>query len=257
MRPEYKKEYIDLWKSCKVNDSSKSNIVKWVDKILENKRVYTLIGMALDLPWYLVACIHSLESSLSFKTHLHNGDPLSSRTTHVPAGRPKGGNPPYSWEFSAADALSEKINGAWVDDLNGIKNESIESILFALESYNGFGYKKYHPEVKSPYLWSKTNQYTKGKYVEDGKFDSNAVSSQIGAAAILKVLEENGEIKLSNIASSSEIISPVVNSKSDIKTILKLQIFMNSFDGNKMSEDGKAGPKTKERFKEIFGHDLI
>ena len=35
------------------------------------------------------------------------------------------------------------------------------------------------------YLWSKTNHYSKGKYVYDGVYDPNAVSSQVGAMATL------------------------------------------------------------------------
>jgi hypothetical protein len=61
-------------------------------------------------------------------------------------------------------------------------------ILFKLEGFNGFGYRTKHPDVLTPYLWSFTNHYTKGKFTSDGKFDPNAVSKQCGAAAILKAL---------------------------------------------------------------------
>ena len=40
--------------------------------------------------------------------------------------------------------------------------------------------------VPSPYLWSGTNVYTRGKFVRDGVYDPNAVSAQIGAVALLK-----------------------------------------------------------------------
>ena len=58
------------------------------------------------MPWYVVGLIHTMESSGNFAAHLHNGDPLSARTTHVPAGRPKAGAPPFTWEESATDALT-------------------------------------------------------------------------------------------------------------------------------------------------------
>ena len=73
---------------------------------------------------------------------------------------------------------------------------SIERISFELERYNGFGYRRNHPTVKSPYLWSCTNHYTSGKYVGDGKFSMTAVSAQVGAMAVLKQLVADGVVKI-------------------------------------------------------------
>ena len=42
---------------------------------------------------------------MRFDQHLHNGDPLSGRTTHVPPGRPRPASPPFTWEQSAHDAI--------------------------------------------------------------------------------------------------------------------------------------------------------
>jgi lysozyme family protein len=53
-----------------------------------------------------------------------------------------------------------------------------------------------HPEVLTPYLWSFTNHYTKGKFVADGKFDANAVSKQCGAAAILKLMLTSKDLEI-------------------------------------------------------------
>ena len=86
-----------------------------------------------------------MESSLNFKRHLHNGDPLTARTVHVPSGRPRQGDPPFTWEQSAADALTLRNLGPRTD-------WSLSGTLYALEGYNGWGYRRYHPEVFSPYL---------------------------------------------------------------------------------------------------------
>ena len=126
------------------------------------------------VPWYCVGIIHSLEASFNFTKHLHNGDSLTAKTTHVPAGRPLQGTPPFTWEESAIDALNMK-KSSW---------NSISEILYNLESYNGFGYMMHH-NINSPYLWAGTNHYTSGKYTSDGKFSVVAVSSQIGAASII------------------------------------------------------------------------
>ena len=137
----------------------------------------------------MIACIHSLESSLNFNTHLHNGDPLSARTTRVPAGRPSFGSPPYKWKESAIDALEYNGTANWTD-------WSVAGICYRFERYNGWGYRKFRSPVKSPYLWSFSNHYTKGKYVADGKWDSNAVSQQCGACILMKRMEQRGLISL-------------------------------------------------------------
>jgi lysozyme family protein len=65
-------------------------------------------------------------------------------------------------------------------------------MLYLLEAYNGFGYRP--RGVPTPYLWSFSNLYRSGKYVADGKFDRNAVSKQCGAAVMLRVLQERGQV---------------------------------------------------------------
>jgi lysozyme family protein len=131
------------------------------------------------VPWYVIAAIHYRESGLSYDHHLHNGDPLTGRTVHVPAGRPVKGEPPFTWEESAIDALKM----SWLSDN---KNWDIGDALALLERYNGLGYKK--KGLPSPYIWSWTDAYKKGKYVADGKFDPEAVDQQCGAALIIKSL---------------------------------------------------------------------
>lgn len=141
-------------------------------------------------PWYVIGTIHLLECGLSWTKHLHNGDPLTSRTTHVPAGRPRKGNPPFTWEQSAIDAVR-------MQDLNNASYDwaSIPFTLQKLEEYNGTGYRRLG--IYSPYLWSMTNHYTRGKYVVDGHFDPAAVSTQVGAAPIIKIiLQRYNEVAL-------------------------------------------------------------
>ncbi len=137
------------------------------------------------VPWWWVAAIHNLESSANFSRHLHNGDSLARRTVSVPAGRPITGRPPFTWEQSAADALEMKGLSAWGD-------WTIAGALYQAERYNGWGYRRFHPEVLSPYLWSGTQLYSQGKYVADGKWSAAAGSNQVGAAALWAWLRETG-----------------------------------------------------------------
>lgn len=150
---------------------------------------YESVAARCGVPWHVTAVIHALEASLSFDEHLHNGDPLSSRTKHVPAGRPIEGNPPFIWEDSAIDALNYDGFSTWSD-------WSLGGTLFKLEGFNGWGYRRLHPEVLSPYLWSFSTHYTAGKFVKDKTWSATTVSKQCGAAVILRHMVEKKLINL-------------------------------------------------------------
>jgi len=174
-----KEEYQKMFSDVTIKD--KDSVSKVVDKIIKNKENYQKIDIA---PWYWIGCIHHREASLNFKTHLHNGDPLTARTVNVPAGRPKGQPTTiggYAWDVSARDALFIKSIDKWFD-------WSISGMLFQAERYNGWGYRLYKNN-NSPYLWSGTQFWVSGKYVSDGKYDINASRDQIGVAAILSEMK--------------------------------------------------------------------
>jgi lysozyme family protein len=166
-------EYGQLFADCKVRSEREQAVDRVVDELVKARARYRGLESLLGIPWYVTASIHSLEAGLRFDRHLHNGDPLTSRTTHVPTGRPARGTPPFTWEASAQDALELHAFQRWED-------WSVAGALFKLEQYNGWGYRQFHPEVRSPYLWSFSQHYRKGKYVADGHFDPNAVSQQCG-----------------------------------------------------------------------------
>jgi len=156
-------------------------------RISANKARYQALEKQTGVPWTFIGIIHYRESNCSFSRHLHNGDPLTARTVRVPKGRPATGNPPFTFEQSAIDAIKLKGLDAWRD-------WSVSGMLYQLESYNGFGYRT--KGINSPYLWSYSQFYTKGLYVSDGVYDANAVSQQAGAAVILrKVLDVNNLYK--------------------------------------------------------------
>lgn len=181
------KEYQRLYESCLVPANRVTDADAIVAKLNAQRRQYEAAARPLNAPWYVVGLIHNMESGMDFSTHLHNGDPLTYRTKNVPAGRPTKGSPPFSWEESATDALTMKGFGRW-------KDWSVPGILYKLEEYNGWGYREHHPEVLSPYLWSFSNHYTRGKYVADGTFSVTAASRQCGAAVLLKRLRDGGTV---------------------------------------------------------------
>lgn len=176
-----KDEYTRLWGSMVVRSSFKSALDTSARKILAGKPRYTEVSELTGVPWFVIGLIHQMEAGCKWGCHLHNGDPLSARTRRVPARRPAVGNAPFTWEASACDALMMK-------NMQSIKDWSIERIAYELERYNGWGYRKYHKSVLSPYLWSGTTHYARGKYVADGKWSSIAISGQTGALPLLKSL---------------------------------------------------------------------
>jgi lysozyme family protein len=151
-------------------------------KIIANKAKYQAVEAKTGVPWFMIGPIHNRESSLRFNAHLHCGTPLTARTTLVPKGRPKKGSPPFTWEDSAIDALSEPPH-----DLTRVKDWSLERILYETEKYNGWGYLG---KGNSPYLWAATTEYRGGKYVRDHVYDPNAWDKQLGCVALLKALAE-------------------------------------------------------------------
>ena len=184
----YINDYTRLFDTMRINPDKIPLIDNAASRITKNKDRYTAIQKQTGVPWFFIGLIHNLEANNDFTKHLHNGDPLTAKTKNVPAGRPTTGTAPFTFEQSAIDALKLKKFDKWTD-------WSIPGMLYQLELFNGIGYRRYRG-INSPYLWSFSNQYTKGKYVADGKYDANAVSKQAGAAVILRrVLEQNNLYK--------------------------------------------------------------
>lgn len=176
------------WNKAEVAKHKRHSVERIVAKIERSKSRYELVSAKTGVPWYIIASFHNMEASLNFSKHLHNGNPLTKRTYWVPKGRPVGGKPPFTWEFSAEDALK-------YDKMGRIDWKVLDSSLYASERYNGTGYLRYHKNVPTPYLWSYTSIYTRGKYISDGKWSNTAVSKQCGIVPIWKLLEERGHIK--------------------------------------------------------------
>jgi lysozyme family protein len=181
-------EYLRQWRSLTIRPAFQQTAAWHLSMVRKSKARYEAVARAVDVPWHFIAVIHALESSFNFRAHLHNGDfPLTARTRQVPAGRPSTWLPPSDWESSARDAL--RLLG-----FTGLKDWSLERTIHRLEAYNGMGYRGLG--VPSPYLWSFSNHYDRGKFVADGRFSARAKSQQCGTVVMLKMLDDAGEIKL-------------------------------------------------------------
>lgn len=159
----------------RVRSSWRAAIDKAAKYIVRNRRRYERVSAEMGVPWAFIGALHWRESTGNFTKHLHNGDSLQARTWRVPKGHPKRGNPPFTWEYSAADALRIK-------SLQNVGNWPLPRICYEAERFNGMGYRK--RGRMSPYLWNGTTLYERGKYVRDGVYDPNYVDQQVGCIPV-------------------------------------------------------------------------
>jgi lysozyme family protein len=251
-----REEYERLFQSCRVRPDTMEEVTIWAQRIAANRERYRGIGEPLDVPWHIVGITHYRECGLDFNKHLHNGDPLTDRTKQEPIGRPKSGAPPFTFEQSAVDALRCDRLETWGD-------WSLSGTLYKLESFNGFGYRQYHPHVLSPYLWGRSNLYVRGGYPKDGVWSETYVNRQLGSAVLLRRLSELGmvgfDVDGSQIAAEdpSSVWSKFENVRYDPENVvplaLELQKALNKIPGIHLLEDGRAGDRTSNAFKRVTG----
>jgi lysozyme family protein len=265
---DLQQEYQGLFDSCLINAGRLGDVSQIVSSIVVNRPRYQSVGGPLGIPWFFVGAIHNMESSLNFHTHLHNGDPLTARTVHVPSGRPLTGQPPFTWEESATDALT----------LEGFANQSdwsLPRLLYRLEKFNGSGYRNPVPPrpINTPYLWSFSNHYISGKFTEDHGFDPDVVSDQCGAAVILSRMVQGGVITFAAspvpapqpapapaltasqlVAKFDDTVAFSTSQKSDAATAL--QQALNTFPSVNVDVDGFPGRQTSDAYEQVTGHFL-
>lgn len=194
--------YRRLWDRANISSASAGAVAIVANKIIANRSIYQAVERKTGVPWFMIGAIHNRESSLRFNAHLHCGDPLSARTVHVPKGRPKAGNPPFTWEDSAIDALTIPPHS-----LDKVRNWSVERILYETEKYNGWGYLG---KGNSPYLWAGTSEYHGGKYVADHVYDPRAWDRQLGCVAVLKEIAARDRDAAARLASRQAVPPPEV-----------------------------------------------
>jgi lysozyme family protein len=170
------------WQAAQIRPAWQSRVDDAVARYERTRARYQRIEAmrrAPSVPARVIFVLHGRESTWSFGRHLHEGSPLTARTRWIPKGRPVRGNPPFAWEQSAEDALY------LLKDMEHWNWSTMGATLQNIEAYNGLGYQRYRKGTPSPYLWSGTTVYERGKYVADGRFSNIAIDKQLGCAAIL------------------------------------------------------------------------
>lgn len=257
LSPELRVEYERLFDTCELRPERAAQVESDVAAVRAHQSRYQAVEATTGVPWYFVAVTHRMEAGGRFDRHLHNGDPLTARTRQVPAGRPRLGAPPFTWEESAVDALA--LHGLSADT-----DWSLAGLLYQLERYNGFGYRRFHPEVPSPYLWSFSRHYVSGKYVADGRWSDTAVSAQCGAATLLRRLVEHGHVAFADQPVPPSDAAPLVvrfaprrpASAAVLAQAMNLQRWLNGFPGVFVKVDGWPGERTSTAWRRVTGHYL-
>ena len=196
---EYKAEYQKLWDTMHVvRDGVEHQRVS--DKIFKFKDIYQKVEKETGVPWQMIAVIHLREAGEQdigrWLCCLHDGEKIigtGRKTRDVPAGR----GPFETWHEAALDAL--RIQG-----FDKVKTWPVSRMLWALEPYNGYGYR--HKGLRSPYLWASTNHQQSGKYISDGVFDAGTMDTQVGCAAVLKYLGVGAKSAMPEVTTTGTIL---------------------------------------------------
>lgn len=173
-------ENTERWHAMRIDEARAAEFDRVAKRLFAGKSRFLTVESHTGVPWWVVAVIFERESGGDWGAYLGNGQPLGKVTTEVPAGR----GPFFgadAWERGCYDALMDCPPHAsrW-------KDWSIGGALTLLEQYNGLGYAA--KGVPSPYIWSGTDQYTRGKYIRDHVYDPNAVDKQLGCAGLIEAL---------------------------------------------------------------------
>jgi lysozyme family protein len=177
------------WKTSVFKPELESTVAAVAGRLVKFKLVYQQVEVDTKVPWWAIAVIHEREASQRWDRSIAQGDPWNMVSVHEPRKR----GPFKSWHDAAIDALVNcaPFAAKWTDWSAG-------GALTLLELYNGTGYESHG--IASPYLWSGSQHYVSGKFVEDGPhgFRANVVDKQLGCAYILFEMSklEGGELWL-------------------------------------------------------------
>ncbi len=195
-------EYQYLWPLAKVQPDYQREAKMLVDWAKHNRGLFDLASEATKVPWWVIAGINQLEMGMNFNGTILNGDSWKDKTTHYPPGL----GPWKNWLDACIWGLRYEARG-WNFDLAKFQ-WTVGGTFYFAECYNGHNARlamglEIIPANASPYIYSGTQFYQKGKLTEVesspgsgkyvGKFRPDLVSSQVGFMAFAKALQDSGE----------------------------------------------------------------
>lgn len=195
-RKTLESEYEFLWPLAKLSGPMASDAEKHAAFIIQNRKEFEAVDQALGMPWYIVACLSTMEMGLNFKGTILNGDDWHEQTYHYPAGL----GPWKSWVHAAIWGIQYEVKRfPAFSDIRSYPWKNVGSAFFFLECWNGQNariepqYSLTTPKGASPYIYSGTQFYVKGKKQEKpSRFTPDLVSQQPGCMAILLALKNSG-----------------------------------------------------------------
>jgi lysozyme family protein len=209
-----------------------------------NRARYESVSVKTGVPAALVAALHWRESTGDFRTYLHQGDPLGKPAVNVPSDIPVF----HVWEDAAVHALTmpDKASKREQLGIDASTRDGARLGTFA-EVYNGLGY--HYKDMASPYVWSGTSAYGKGKYVSDGRFSANTKDRQNGVRVMLDSiggvdpgLQRSAPQGASGWASLLEGRTLAPGARGPLVEELQRRLVAA---GQRVSVDGDFGPGTK------------
>ncbi len=182
---DIKRANAERWAKIEIRPSREVELREVAAVLVHWKNRFTVVETLLQkqgyyVPWWFIAIVGYREAGPPprlFQGQLGQGDPLGEVSRHVPAGR----GPFFgvdAWERSCLDALIDCAPHSAKND-----DWSPGGTAVAFIKYNGLGYDEHG--LVSPYAWSGSTAYVKGKYVRDGVLDRDVVDAQMGCMPIL------------------------------------------------------------------------
>ncbi len=253
----------------------KTQINRFLRNFEQNRARYETVAGATGIPAQMVAAIHYRESSMSFGTYLHQGDPLGRPATHVPRNIPVFDR----WEDAAIHALKQKDG---TRRALGITADTTDPAALAtfVERYNGLAY--HNRKRVSPYVWSGTTIYQGGRYVADHRFDARSWDRRPGVMALMAAANgvtigtgaaanQTPEQAWAQVTAGNERLRRGVRSEAVtyLQAVLQGLGYPLTVDGDYgratraavrafqekygLDADGVVGPTTAAKISEIFG----
>lgn len=195
VRAKMAEEYRYLWSVAELSGAMGKEAIRYARFLHENSARFQRVADTFPgVPWHLFGVISVLEMGLNFNGTILNGDDWSRKTVHFPPGL----GPWNSYEEAAEWGFIHECNG-WNFNWSTMRWGDPGEYFYFLESWNGHNartepqYSLTTPPGASPYIYSGTQFYSKGKKQENPtRFNPELVSQQPGCMAILLALKGLG-----------------------------------------------------------------
>jgi lysozyme family protein len=175
--PSYRNKwpvYQHEWDTMQIKPGRGKELAGFVKRAMAGKVRYQEVEAETYVLWWIIAIIAERESGQDFSRSLVQGDHWNRRSSNEPISGPF-----PSWKAAAEWSLHH-------EHMDIVKDWRLEKALYYFEADNGWGYYKHG--LPSSYVWGATTIQRPGKYTSDGHWSASTWDTQLGCAAMLRVL---------------------------------------------------------------------